>query len=249
MKISALLLLIAVAAPAQQSASQINADCKNNLSLGINGSGGNVDAFGGNFASEVCDANDTRRWALQADATVLKVFGAASDQLKRNVQRRNFYGSRERYFRGGWFWVLNVTEQADNPQGLETRLIVGPGVGATATPKWGVVKFETGLSRTWENVRGAPKRAFPEGWTGARLAWNIRPNIAFREKADLFANIDDNRDYRYAASSSFVFKLTKLLSLETGFTYKWDNRPAPGFEKTDWYTSTMLVFNWREASQ
>lgn len=236
------LFIVASSAFAQRpSEFQLNKDCKNDVHLGMNSSGGNVSAFGGSLGSNVCVASEISRWALLADATIIKV--DAANETK-NVQRRDIEGSYERYFRRTWYAVLDVSHDADNSQGLESRFIIAPGVGAALAPKWGVFRIETGVAHTWQNLRGQPRSQFPEAWSSSSLLWAIRPAIIFKEKVDVYANFDDRQDYRYRSVTDLLFRVTKSFSLSTGLQYKWDHVPAPGYKRTDWTTYTAFVFAW-----
>src|SRR5581483_12421494 len=122
----------------------------------------------------------------------------------------------ERYFRGSWYALVDASHEADNSQGLESRFILAPGVGAAVTPKWGLFRFETGVAHTWENLRNEPRSQFPEAWSSGSVMWTIRPTIIFKEKVDLYASFDNSKDYRYKSATDFLFRITRGFSLATG---------------------------------
>lgn len=243
-RMSCIALLLASTALAQSPAYQVNEDCTNAVHLGMNASGGRVDAFGGAFGSDLCSDNEKRRLAFHAEASVIKITG--TDGQKQTSQSREIEASHERRFGKGWFTVIDVSHEADNSQGLESRNIVAPGVGAGFARDWGTSKFEVGVARTWENIRGEPRKAFPEAWASSTVGWKIRPNISLKENLEFYASMEDSEDYRYSSRTDLSFRMTSHLSLRTGFRYDWDHKPARGYDKTDWKTSTLFVFAWGE---
>jgi putative salt-induced outer membrane protein YdiY len=244
-RIGWILVFIAVAANAQTPRRQVNEDCKNDANLGFTALGGKVSAFGGGMGLNLCSEAERNRWALSAAGSITRV-GESGNEPATTVQNRNLEAGHEYHFTKPLFTVMRVEYEMNTAQGLESRVVLAPGVGTEIRPQWGSVAFETGLQRNWENVRGEPRKAFPEGWLRASLGWMIRPNVIFGQKLEFDGNTNNRRDYRYKTDTSLRVRLTEKLSLKTGYKTSWDRTPAKGFSRSVWTTDTALVIQWGE---
>lgn len=242
MRIVPIVVLIATTAFGQSKIRQINEDCKNEIQAGINASGGKKDSFGGSVGTTLCSQNQKRRWGLEGTLAAVRVSDDQSGQ-RVTVQGHLIEAGNETYFSDKWFGALNVSHEADSANGLQSRLFVAPGVGATVSSSRASLKFETGVARTAENTLGAAPTAFAEGWAASKLQWKIGPNVRFLQTLSFFASMSDNDNYRSTSRTEFRFKVTERFALQTNLIVEFDRKPARGYDEASWRTATVFVYS------
>src|SRR2546423_9429756 len=150
-------LFVAATAYPRISKSRVNEDCRNELQVGLDSTGGNRSSLSFGSGLQACTDNLKRRWAFEGETLLIK-----SGTTNRSHKLEGGYDYR---FAEGWLAILQASQEADNGDGLQSRVVVSPGVGVERYPDWGTVRLGAGLGRTWENNWGAEPASFPQSFS------------------------------------------------------------------------------------
>ena len=228
--------LLAVAAFPRVTRERVNENCENGIELGLDSRGGNGSSLNLSSGLKACTDNEKRRWAFEGEALIVK-----SGTTQRSHRLEGAYDHR---FGEGWLAIFQASQEADSGDGLQSRVVVAPGIGLERFPDWGTMRFGAGLGRTWEDNRDAGPTSFPEAWGQTVVRWKVRPNITLREKVDAYFETRDQSNYWYRSDFDLQFKFGDHFSLQTGIVYKWDHQPARNAGRSSWITRTRFVFTW-----
>jgi putative salt-induced outer membrane protein len=92
-----------------------------------------------------------------------------------------------------------------------------------------------------DNVDGTSDE-FPAGRVGAGYRRTFSERAYFEDTFDWIPNLEDSNDYRINNEAAIVAPLTSFVALKFSYIVRFDNLPAPGFEKTDtFFTSGIQV--------
>jgi len=230
------MLFVAATAYPRISKSRVNEDCQNELQVGLDSTGGNRSSLSFGSGVQACTDNLKRRWAFEGETLLIK-----SGTTNRSHKLEGAYDYR---FAEGWLAILQASQEADNGDGLQSRVVVSPGVGVERFPDWGTVRVGAGFGRTWEDNRDAEPTSFSQAWSQAVVRWKVRPNISLREKLDAFLETRHEANYCYRADTDVEFRFGDHSSLASSIVYKWDHQPARNAARASWLTRTRFVFRW-----
>jgi len=123
------------------------------------------------------------------------------------------------------------------------HLLRGAPAGAPATAESRHdLAVDAGLTWTREDPIGGRRDASFGALAGVTYAWQITPNATFRERFVVYPSFERSDDWRLRSETSFDAAFAASWALRAGYAYVRDNRPVPGFEKTDTATSLSLVW-------
>ncbi len=123
---------------------------------------------------------------------------------------------------------------------LDLRSTFGGGVGYQF---WEDVRkklgFELGVSYVDENFRTAPDNSYAGGRWSIDFDYDVVPNkIAFFHFQEGYYSLEDFADMNLRAEQGLRFTVLKDFYTSFQANVAYDNKPSPGFEKTD----TALIF-------
>jgi putative salt-induced outer membrane protein YdiY len=243
--VNALLLSFALAASA--SAQETPDDdasqrpCDNRAQFGFNSSQGNSETLAALVGADLCRQWKGGRWSADFDASVHR-----SDDVSA-AERADLYLFRERQFRSAWVASLFGTAEVDRARGLDSRFMLGTGVGKLRQFKWrnGIhAGLHAGLGYTVTDERGGDEHAFPEAWSKLDLSARLTDDVTIVSAFHTFTNLEAANDTRVDAEANLALQITQRISLHTGVTLNYDYRPAEGADRFDLLTHTLLAFTW-----
>jgi putative salt-induced outer membrane protein YdiY len=130
----------------------------------------------------------------------------------------------------------------DRFAGLEHRATLDSGVG------WLVVddgrrslKLDGALGVTREARLAGENLTFASAAATSLFKWRLSPTAAFEDQLVLAADIGDPANWRLQNGLQVSVAVTRLLSARLGYTLKRNNRPVPGFGRTDTMLSAAFV--------
>ena len=164
-------------------------------------------------------ADSTNAADLKARGSVGFALSSATDLLTTLSYERNRFAGIARRFEEGTSLAWKTGPED------ETRLEVESGL--TLVQQLGI----QGLSEV-----------FVAGRTAAKLQHRLTGKAYARVGAEFLPNLEDLTDFRLNAEAALVAPLTGRLAVQLVYSLKMDNRPEPGFQKTDrTFTSGLRV--------
>ena len=116
--------------------------------------------------------------------------------------------------------------------GLGYKLLMGP---------VHTLRVDGGLGYTREARTTAVDQSFALANFGTAYKWQISKSADLSDGAILTTALDEDDAWRFANAFALSAAITRVFSLKLSHDVKFNNSPAPGFEKTDRLTSVAIV--------
>lgn len=237
--IGRLALLIATAlavAPTVDAADAPAKPWKGSLGLSYLSTSGNssTQSFGAEFGlTRIPDP-----WGLEVSAKLLRA--EDSGTLKAERYQAGIRGTRALDER--WQAFVGASALKDKFAGIDLRGVLEAGM----TYKFllgpvHMLSFDMGLTWTSQNPTAGKTYSYVGGLGGVNYAWNISTTSALTEAFKFYPNFDTTSGWRLTSETALKASLSELLALKLGYEFRYDNRPEPGFRKTDTATTVSLV--------
>jgi putative salt-induced outer membrane protein YdiY len=238
-----LALVLALPAAAQDTPDDVASErpCLNGAHFGFNATRGNADTLSLLLGSDLCRQWQGGRWSADLDATVHQTDGQSA------AERVDLYLFRERHYRKDWVISFLGSGEVDRARGLRSRVLAGAGVGKLHRFTWrkGIhAGLHGGLAYTVTDERAGDEHGFPEAWSKLEVSAGLNDQLMLTSALHAFSNLTDTNDFRVNAETNVVFQVTSRISLRTGLTVMYDERPARGADEFDLATHTLLAFSW-----
>ena len=113
------------------------------------------------------------------------------------------------------FWFAADGWERNPPSGIDSRLLVGGGVGNI----WyendrGHFRTSYGINYTWESWTNGTSDNYLGGNVTANWLWKFSPNASFQTVDTLFLNFFTWSDWRINSNNSLTVQMYKMLALE-----------------------------------
>lgn len=164
----------------------------------------------------------------------------ASANDETSTANRSISAQHDMFLNDRDYAYTSLQFEQDKLEGLELRSSLGGGLGRDF---WNTDKKslsgEVGLLYVQENYELAPDEAFPS----LKLALKYKRKL-WSDKVELFnntstsTNLEDTSDTLFKNRFGLRIPISEQISFSTQFKIDYDNKPAPGSEKTD----TTLIF-------
>lgn len=137
-----------------------------------------------------------------------------------------------------------VSGERDRFAGFDSRVILEAGATwqALAGPAH-ELGFDAGVTHTTEDPVVGERDGTLGALAGLTYAWKISASATLRERLVVYPSFDDSKDWRARSETALEAALAQSWAVRLGYLYERDNRPQPGFEKTDTTATVSLV--WR----
>jgi putative salt-induced outer membrane protein YdiY len=239
-----LLSLSAAAQTPDDEASQ--RPCDKIAYAGFSATQGNADTLSLLLAGDYCRQWTGGRWSADLDANMQRTEGSSA------AERVDLYLFRERHHSRNWVTSYFGTAEMDRARGLTSRLFAGVGIGKLQQFAWrkgAYAGLHGGVAYTVTAERQGAELAFPEAWSKLDLAVQLTRETTMTSGFHVFSNLEDASDVRLDVETSIAIQIHRRLSLSTGVTINYDNRPAAGADEFDLATSTVLGITGGDSSR
>lgn len=184
-------------------------------------------------------ARDGKRWTVEGDTA------AERSAQKRRLRAERYQAhlrARRKLKSVRLRWTAGLAAERNRFAGLDLRTVLDTSLAWTLRegPQRRLQGL-AGLTLTREDrLRGA-RRAAIGGLLQATGGLKLSPTAELGGELSYFPNFDDLADNRVTAKLTLGAALTRHLGLEVGYDWRYDNRPVPGFGKTDATATTAVV--------
>ena len=232
------LILVVPGVPLQaQEAPPEEPDWSFQLGLSYLATTGNSDTSSGGVRAHW--TKDWNPWGMEAKAFFLR----AEDDNETTAERygASFAGSRT--LNETWDLSAGWATESDRFSGIDLRQVVNAGAS------WHIVHAESwtvdshlGLSWTYEDLdAGMASNDYLGALVSLDSKWTLSENAEAFTRLAYFPNFDDGEDFRFESTVGVTANLSSRLAMQLGYEVRYDNRPVPGFERTDTATTASLV--------
>jgi hypothetical protein len=206
--------------------------------LGLNGAGGNADAFSLQTGFELSRETDRTNWDIDFAYAKNQANGAETQNNALFWSNWDYKLASPRY---SWFSKLLL--EYDEFKDFDLRLAFSTGLGYllvdTPVTQWRG-RFGASTSREIDSVDNAWK---PEATFGVDLTHQLSPRQKLSMTVDYYPTWDDFSDYRVVTDAGWEFLLDKAtnLSLKLGLIDRYDSTPG-GSRPNDVNYSLLLLW-------
>jgi putative salt-induced outer membrane protein len=178
-------------------------------------------------------------WSLEARAFFLR----AEDRDETTAERYGASLEGSRALSEHWDLTAGWGAEKDRFSGIDLRHVVDAGATwhMVAEKRW---TLDSRYSLTWTSEElggGQPSNDYLGALVGLDAKWILSENAEAFSKLVYFPNFDEGEDYRFEGTVGLTANLNRRLAVQLGSEVRYDNRPVPGFEKTDTATTASLV--------
>lgn len=133
----------------------------------------------------------------------------------------------------------------DKPSGFEWRHGGATGLShALIVTDPSFLKYEAGYDYTREQRVTAVDADIHSGRFFVQYKYKFSTFALFSQDVESLFNLKNGKDIRINTLTSLTMKLTDVVSFQTGFGVRFDNRPVAGFKETDTTTQAGLVLSF-----
>jgi len=180
-------------------------------------------------------------WGFQLKTNYLK----SSDSGDTTAER---YGAEIRGDRKlGERWSLFVSGSAgrDRFAGFDFRGVLAGGANYKMLlgPSF-LLDFDMALTWTKENRTAEEDLDYAGGLASLDFAWVPRKGTSLSQKLQCFPNFDDTSNWRIFSETAFQSAIAGPFSLKLSYEVRFQNKPVPGFKKTDTTAKAALVVSF-----
>lgn len=147
-----------------------------------------------------------------------------------------------------WYLFAAASIAYDRLIELDIRTSVNLGAGwKVYDVDRGKLNLEVGSQYTDEQfdiVDSEIDGEFTEGTFAAEWLLKIMPDLSFKQTVDFSIPFDDVDSWRATTESTFLTKLSNVLTWKLGYIHKTDQGPPEGVERNDGETFTALTVNF-----
>lgn len=211
------------------------------LSLGLAylATSGNSDSS--TFGLDLKFEQQTGPWGLETVASFMRA--EMDGELTAERYAVGARGKREVAER--WQVFLGASGLKDEFAGLDSRLVLESGLTFQALKNDAhEVSVDAGVAWNREKRVTGDSESYIAGIAGARYQWTITENSAFTQRVVFYPSFDDSKDWRLESESALQASLSARTALKLAYQVRRDNRPVPGFKKTDTATVASLVMTF-----
>jgi putative salt-induced outer membrane protein len=230
-------LVLLLAAPlslhAQEKPTRFTAD------LGFVNAAGNTSVTSINVGQQVTHA--TGAWKLQQG------FGALYGRTDGEKSAEQFrLGGRADYTLSPRLGVYGLAGWDRNQfAGINRRLEEGIGLAFKAlTGPRDELSLEGGMGATQQVSTSDLHTSFLTGRAAGRYQHQFAEKTFVQQVVEYLPNFETSADYRLFSETSLVAPLSGAVALKAAYVVRFDNRPEPGFKKTDRLLTTGIQLNW-----
>jgi putative salt-induced outer membrane protein len=141
-----------------------------------------------------------------------------------------------------WQAFVGASGLRDRFAGIDFRGVLES--GATYKMLLGPVhtlSFDFGLAWTSQNPTEGARFSYWGGLAALNYVWTLSKTAALTEAFKFYPNFDTSSGWRLTSETALKASLTELLAIKLGYEFRYDNRPEPGFKKTDTASTVSLV--------
>lgn len=102
------------------------------------------------------------------------------------------------------------------------------------------LSLEAGLGGTQQRDLAGTSRSFVTGRGALLLKQMLNDRAYVQQLAEVLPNLKQSDDVRIESETALVAPLSSHIALKAGYVVHFDNRPEPGFEKTDRFLTSGL---------
>jgi putative salt-induced outer membrane protein len=131
----------------------------------------------------------------------------------------------------------------DRFAGISRRFEEGVGLAIVALDRaLNLLEFEAGVDLVQQRATLDGDNNFVAGRSAARYrrGFGGNGNAYFQQSLEMLPNLEETADFRFNSESVLVAPLSKQFALKLSYVIRLDNRPEPGFEKTDRMLTSAL---------
>jgi putative salt-induced outer membrane protein YdiY len=148
-----------------------------------------------------------------------------------------------------WYYTGLISFLQSSVQGIQLADTFGGGIGRNIVNK-GSVFFTAYGGFAWQNINyhqavlQAPPQQLTSGLLGTQIKLFRFDKTTLAVSANLFPAISDPGRVQFNLNTSYYVKLWRQLNWNVTFYGNWDNRPPPGFARSDYGTSSGLSISF-----
>ena len=211
------------------------------LSLGLAylATSGNSDSS--TFGLDLKLDQQTGPWGLETVASFMRA--ATDGELTAERYSVGVRGKRQVAER--WQVFVGASGLKDEFAGLDSRLMLESGATFLALKNdTHELSFDAGVAWNREKQVTGGTESYMSGIAGARYQWTITETSAFTQRVVFLPSFDDSKDWRLESETALQAALSARTALKLAYQVRRDNRPVPGFKKTDTTTVASLVMTF-----
>jgi putative salt-induced outer membrane protein len=199
---------------------------------------GNTDAETLSVAAEANRKGDENELELKAGT----VYGKTEGQNTSNYWYGNGKYAHDISPKAYLFGLLGL--EGNKLAGYKLRFSANTGIGYKFLEGTHTLKGEVGPGYIFEDRLTDDDLSFLSGRAYAIYKWQFTEQTSFSQDVEYLHDFDDADDYRFNTNTSLIVKLNAWISLKTGVSVQYVNKPAEGNQDTDVFTGTSLVLSF-----
>lgn len=149
-------------------------------------------------------------------------------------------------FPGSNYAFQKTAWNKDRFSGIKDRYDIALGFGRNLMKSGTDRMFlEAGAGYIFEDrLPGSDNQSFGTYRTYCKYARTISPTASLSQDLEYLGSLKDSKSYRLNGETALVTTINSHLSLKAGYAWKFVNRPATGFGKTDSTASMAVIVNY-----
>ncbi|HBF23576.1 MAG TPA: hypothetical protein DDW23_07170 [Planctomycetes bacterium] len=135
---------------------------------------------------------------------------------------------------GDFFFYGKGSGRRDVPNGLESRVDIGIGLGYLLGDKEKThLRLELGPSLLREDNVGIASQGFASGRAAANFTTPLGGDWSLHGKGEYFRSAEENTDTAFTSDFDLRWQVQEEWYVDVGWALAWDGSPGPGFGHTD----------------
>lgn len=177
-------------------------------------------------------------WGVEAVAAFVR----SKKDGELNAERTSLGVRGNRQVAERWQVFAGASGLRDKFAGLDSRFVAEGGATFQMIKNDAQeLSFDAGMAWNREKQVTGATESYASGIGGVRYRWTITETSAFTQRVMFFPSFDDSNDWRVESESALQAALTARTALKLAYQVRRDNRPVPGFKKTDTTVVASLV--------
>lgn len=144
-----------------------------------------------------------------------------------------------------FFYFVSAGWLQDKFSGIENRYLYGVGCGyKLINGAKHVLVGELGLTYTTEDYTDDSSSDYFGGRLFGQYDYKFNEANKFVQSIEFLPDFDDSNNWLLNSETALIATLNSQFSMKTGLTFKHDNQPTSGLDKSDRILSVALVANF-----